>query len=256
VLIHAAAVVDNLELDAAVVHASLHLDDPAAGHGLLGVEGQVHQHLAKERAVEANRRQVGGQRRADIDPVGGGFRLAKRDEVTNHLVQVALHELELTHPGELQEVFENRLQPAALALHGDDLLEHAAIAWRVAPGDIFAQKLEVQTDRRERILDFMRETTGESGDLGKPGGQPRSFGLSQQCLDGHESTRENETRFQEQETGFRETTISPKRRKRFEPVHHEPDVSTLASSASTALRDSLTRFWSSTAITLTCMRSP
>src|SRR5947207_935645 len=127
--------------------------------------------------------------RADLDAVGGQLRLIELDEVADDLVQIVRREIELADPRELQKVFENGFQPPAFALDGDNLLEHAAIAGGLAGRNVLAQKLEVEADRGEGILDFMSQSAGEGGDLGKLGHQPLPFVRSEQSVNRHDFSR-------------------------------------------------------------------
>src|SRR3990172_3023328 len=52
VLIHSGAVVDQAQAHAPVLHPRLQFQQSAAGHGLLGVERQIHQHLPHQRGVD------------------------------------------------------------------------------------------------------------------------------------------------------------------------------------------------------------
>src|SRR5882672_9324015 len=103
--------------------------------------------------------------RADLDAVGGQLGLIEFDEIADDLVQIVRRQIKLANSRELQKVFENRFEPPAFALHGNDLLEHAAVAGGLAGRNVLAQKLEVEADRGQGILDFMSQAAGERGDL-------------------------------------------------------------------------------------------
>ena len=113
--------------------------------------------------------------RADLDAVGGQLGLIELDEVADNLVQIVRRLIELAHARELQKVFENGFEPPAFALDGNDFLEHAAVAGGLAGRNIFTQKLEVEADRGEGILDFMSQAAGKRSDLGKLGHEPSPF---------------------------------------------------------------------------------
>ena len=97
--------------------------------------------------------------------LSSAFGRKKSSSLRSFFVQVARLEIEAANLGEAQKVVEDRLQPATLALHHLDLRRDPLLARRFRLLEIFGQQLHVEHDRRQRILDLVRERTGEPRDL-------------------------------------------------------------------------------------------
>ena len=82
------------------------------------------------------------------------------------LVQVRGLEADGADLGEVQKIVEQVLQPLAFLLHDGDLGRGAAVARRLGLGEVLGQQLHVQADRRERVLDLVRQPAGQRRDLG------------------------------------------------------------------------------------------
>ena len=82
------------------------------------------------------------------------------------LVQVAGLQLQPPDFGEVQEVVQEILQSLALPLDRVHLLQGSA-EQRVlrVTAEVLRQKLEVQPDRGKRVLDLVRQASGQPRDL-------------------------------------------------------------------------------------------
>ncbi len=138
----------------------------AAGHGLLGVEQEVQERLFEHLLIQADRRQVGGQVALDVD-VG---RARRRAEEVVHLLDdlgdVRGQQVEVLDAGEAQEVVGHLDEALAFVLQALDAGQGAALALGLRVLEILGQKLQVQPERAEVVLDLVNEAAGQLGQLG------------------------------------------------------------------------------------------
>ena len=74
--------------------------------------------------------------------------------------------LEFDFPGETKEIIQDFLHAGALALHRGDSVGNPAVDW-ILRTNIFKQKLQIELDRGERVLDFVRQSAGQGAQFGK-----------------------------------------------------------------------------------------
>ena len=169
-------------------HAALrgraHDQLPTLRHRLLGVDDQVQQRLPKRLAIEHHARQFGIEIPHDLDAGLRGFRREELEHVVDLVVQIRRLQMQPPHLGEVQKIIEQRLQPLAFAPHDFHPLQRPPTRRRFRLGQILGQQLHVQPNRRQRILDLVRKTAGQLGDLGVLVHQPldRGRGIIQRRL--------------------------------------------------------------------------
>ena len=80
-------------------------------------------------------------------------------------VQVARLELQPPHLGEIQEAVQQVLQPLAFPLDKLDLSHARRSRGASLCAKVLGQKLHIQPDRGERILDLVGQTARQPGNL-------------------------------------------------------------------------------------------
>ena len=151
---------------------------------------------------------------------------------------------EVLDAGEAQEVVGNVDQPLALALQALDALQGPAFALGLRLLEVLGQELQVQAERAEVVLDLVDEAAGQLGQLGVRVVQRLRFnraGVRRGAM--------------VRRAGGHASRAGPVPSGRRDGGPSCPGAG-LFCSRSSALRDSLTRSWSSMAITLTCSLSP
>ena len=140
----------------------------AVGHGLLGVNDDVEQRLAKQFLIRRTvHRSLFGDE-AHVNVIGGQQRAAKFDETCDDAVEINLGPLHRARAGKIEELVEQGLQSFGLALQNLDFPEGATtqISWMsIEVLEVLGQQLQVNHHGGEGVAQLMGESARQFREL-------------------------------------------------------------------------------------------
>ena len=101
----------------------------------------------------------------DLDVQLPSLGLEQIQHALDLIVQAARMQVQIPQPGKAEEIVQQILQPRDLLLNQFDLGQSPATVVALRFGQILRQQIHVHPDDRQRILDLMRQRSGQLGQL-------------------------------------------------------------------------------------------
>src|SRR5687768_15132916 len=138
-------------------------------HRLRGVEHQVEKGLLDQARISVDLHWPRRGLESQVHAVKLGLREKEIDHLLAEAVEFNGLAVQLDPAGVAKEIIQNVAQAAGFALAGVEAIGEAREG-RVVGRKVFLEKLKVQLNRGEGVLDLVRESAGESAQLGQPFG--------------------------------------------------------------------------------------
>lgn len=104
--------------------------------------------------------------RANFDLGVCGLRLKKLDILPHEFAEIALLGIDVPGFGKLEERTDDCIEPFALRLNSIDFFQQTSRFPVVLLGQFFAQELDIQSNCRKRIANFVGQSAGKLSDFG------------------------------------------------------------------------------------------
>src|SRR6185312_15160819 len=117
--------------------------------------------------VDVGNKRLGALAEAQLHALELGLRHEEIAELFEQLIQFGGLAIELDAAGVAEKVVEDFAQAGRLLVNGVEAVDQPAVGG-IFREQILAQKLEIELDGREWVLDLVRKPAGERADLGEP----------------------------------------------------------------------------------------